>query len=88
MDLMMTNLYASAPEPLPFGDSLVIRAYVLRRDQGNLLVYSNGTIESDAQEIEQLGGVARHGGKCLRLHRPGRHPATHRRDPGPGARWR
>jgi hypothetical protein len=60
MDLMMTNLYASAPEPLPFGDSLVIRAYVLRRDQGNLLVYSNGTIESDAQEIEQLGGVSRH----------------------------
>ena len=33
-------MYALAPEPLPFAPSLEIRAFLLRRDRGNLLIYS------------------------------------------------
>jgi hypothetical protein len=40
METVIPGLYASAPEPLPFAPSLDIRAFLLRREQGNLLVYS------------------------------------------------
>jgi len=52
-------LWSSTPEPLPFDRSLAIRAFLLRRDAGNLLVYSTGALESDVEAIEELGGVAR-----------------------------
>ena len=54
------ELYASRPEPLPFATSLDIRAFLLRRDRGNLLIYSSTELESDAVAIESLGGVSRH----------------------------
>jgi glyoxylase-like metal-dependent hydrolase (beta-lactamase superfamily II) len=54
------GLYASAPEPLPFGPSLDIRAFLLRRDRGNLLLYSTTTVGLAAPAIEQLGGISRH----------------------------
>jgi hypothetical protein len=53
------GLYASTPEPLPFAPSLDIRAFLLQRDQGNLLVYSAAGLESDAAAIEDLGGISR-----------------------------
>ncbi len=59
MDNVIPGLYASAPEPLPFDPSHEIRAFLLRREQGNLLVYSVGTLEADAREIEELGGISR-----------------------------
>jgi glyoxylase-like metal-dependent hydrolase (beta-lactamase superfamily II) len=59
MDTVMPGLYASAPEPLPFDRSLQIRAFLLRRDAGNVLVYSVTGLESDASAIEDLGGVSR-----------------------------
>ncbi len=59
MDLVIPGLYASPPEPLPFAPSLAIRAFLLRRDQGNLLVYSAGTVAGDASAIEDLGGISR-----------------------------
>ena len=40
IETAIPGLYASAPEPLPFAPSLDIRAFLLQRDQGNLLVYS------------------------------------------------
>ena len=60
MQTVVPGLYASAPEQLPFAPSLEIRAFLLRRDQGNLLVYSVGTVPADAQSIEHLGGISRH----------------------------
>jgi glyoxylase-like metal-dependent hydrolase (beta-lactamase superfamily II) len=54
------GLYASAPESLPFAPSLDIRAFLLRRAQGNLLVYSTTGLESDAAAIEDLGSISRH----------------------------
>jgi hypothetical protein len=53
------GLYASTPEALPFAPSLHIRAFVLLRDQGNLLVYSVTGLGSDASAIAELGGVSR-----------------------------
>jgi glyoxylase-like metal-dependent hydrolase (beta-lactamase superfamily II) len=59
MDTVIPGLYASVPEPLPFDPSLEIRAFLLQRNQGNLLVYSVGTLEADVQAIRDLGGISR-----------------------------
>ena len=53
------HLYASTPEPLPFAPSLHSRAFLLRREQGNVLVYSTAGLEKDLAAIDELGGVAR-----------------------------
>jgi len=58
----VAGLFALAPEPLPFGPSLDIRAFLLRRDRGNLLIYSTTGLDAHAPAVERLGGVARH---CL-----------------------
>ena len=55
----LEGLYASAPEPLPFAPSLHIRAFILRRDDGNLLVYSVTGLASHAGALDELGGVQR-----------------------------
>ena len=60
MDSALAGLYASTPQPLPFAPTLDIRAFLLRREEGNLLVYSVATLDSDAAAIHGLGGVARH----------------------------
>jgi len=59
METAVTGLYGSAPYPLPFAPSLDIRAFLVRRDQGNLLVYSVTTLEAEAPAIKDLGGVTR-----------------------------
>jgi Metallo-beta-lactamase superfamily len=53
------GLYASAPEPLPFAPSLHIHTLLLRRDPGNLLVYSVPGLSAAASAIDGLGGVGR-----------------------------
>jgi Metallo-beta-lactamase superfamily len=59
METAVPGLYASAPEPLPFAPSLDIRAFLLQRDQGNLLVYSVSDLESEVTSIHDLGGISR-----------------------------
>jgi Metallo-beta-lactamase superfamily len=59
METAIPGLYASKPETLPFAPSLEIRAFLLRRDQGNLLVYSVPGLEADSPAVEDLGGVSR-----------------------------
>jgi glyoxylase-like metal-dependent hydrolase (beta-lactamase superfamily II) len=60
METPVEGLHASTPEPLPFAPSLHIRAFLLRRDRGNVLVYSVAGLESDAPAIDDLGGISRH----------------------------
>ena len=43
MDTVIPALYASEPEAVPFGPSLEIRAFLLEREQGNLLIYRADT---------------------------------------------
>jgi glyoxylase-like metal-dependent hydrolase (beta-lactamase superfamily II) len=59
VDARFPDLYASAPEPLPFAPSLAIRAFLLRREAGNLVVYAASALEAAAPAIEELGGAAR-----------------------------
>jgi hypothetical protein len=54
------GLYASMPEQLPFAPSLDIRAFVLRREPGNLLIYGTGRLDSEQSAIKELGGISRH----------------------------
>ena len=56
----IAGLYASEPESLPFAPTLNIRAFLLRRDGGNVLIYSTTTLGSDGSAIEALGGISRH----------------------------
>lgn len=59
METQIEGLYASPPLPLPFAPELHIRAFVLRRSRGNVLIYSAGGLESQAAPIEDLGGISR-----------------------------
>jgi glyoxylase-like metal-dependent hydrolase (beta-lactamase superfamily II) len=59
MENVITGLYASMPEPLGFGPSLEIRAYLLQREGGNLLIYRSASLEGDAEEVNGLGGISR-----------------------------
>ena len=56
----LEGIFVSTPEPLPFAPELDIRAFVLKRDEGNVLVYSVKGLESDAEAIEDVGGISRH----------------------------
>ncbi len=59
METVIPGLYASAPEPLGFGPSLEIRAFLLRRDRGNLLLYRANTLERVVRAVNDLGGLSR-----------------------------
>jgi Metallo-beta-lactamase superfamily len=56
---VVPRLHALAPEPLPFAPSLEIRAFLLRRARGNILIYSTTGLHADEAAIEALGGISR-----------------------------
>ncbi len=53
------GLWATTPQPLPFAPALHIRAFLLERAHGNLLVYGAGLTDADRAAIAARGGVAR-----------------------------
>ena len=55
----IAGIHATSPEPLPFAPSLTIRAFLLEREPGNLLVYNTGVLDADAAMLEAHGGIAR-----------------------------
>jgi glyoxylase-like metal-dependent hydrolase (beta-lactamase superfamily II) len=59
METILPNLYATPPRALSFAPTLAMRAFLLRRDAGNLLIYSAPTAAEDARALEALGGVQR-----------------------------
>jgi hypothetical protein len=59
LESAIEGLYASPPEPLPFAPSLLARAFLLRREHGNLLIYSVSDLAPVAAAIEDLGGISR-----------------------------
>jgi glyoxylase-like metal-dependent hydrolase (beta-lactamase superfamily II) len=59
MDTILPNLYATSPGSISFAPTLGMRAFLLRRDEGNLLIYSAPTAAGDGDAIERLGGVSR-----------------------------
>ena len=56
----IAGLHALAAEPLPFGPSHDIRAFLLRRERGNLLIYSTTSVRADMPAVTEAGGIARH----------------------------
>ena len=57
LDIPVEGLQATAAQSLSFAPSTQVRAFLLRRDAGNLLVYSAPTV--DAPGVEALGGASR-----------------------------
>jgi glyoxylase-like metal-dependent hydrolase (beta-lactamase superfamily II) len=56
---VIQTLYESPPHTLPFAPDFEIRAFVLPRADGNLLVYSAPELPREAGEINDLGGISR-----------------------------
>jgi glyoxylase-like metal-dependent hydrolase (beta-lactamase superfamily II) len=59
-DVGLPPLFASTPQPLPFAPDLDVRAFLVRRPQGNVLIYSTDRLEHDAATFADLGGIERH----------------------------
>jgi Metallo-beta-lactamase superfamily len=59
LETPIRGLHASAPEPLPFAPSLHIRAFLLERELGNLLVYSVSDLGAETSAMARLGGISR-----------------------------
>src|SRR5918996_6642750 len=57
---VIPGLHASTPQALSFAPSTHVRAFLVQRPEGNLLVYSAGPVADDARAIEELGGISRH----------------------------
>jgi glyoxylase-like metal-dependent hydrolase (beta-lactamase superfamily II) len=60
MQPVIPGLHASAPQALSFAPSIHVRAFLLQREHGNLLVYGTAAVADEARAIEELGGVFRH----------------------------
>jgi glyoxylase-like metal-dependent hydrolase (beta-lactamase superfamily II) len=59
MATVTQDLYASAPTALPFAPAFDIRAFLLPRETGNLLIYSSPAVLDEADAIEARGGIDR-----------------------------
>jgi glyoxylase-like metal-dependent hydrolase (beta-lactamase superfamily II) len=53
------ELYASTPGTLSFAPEQRIRAFLLPRERGNLLIYGAPSVARDAAAIAERGGIAR-----------------------------
>jgi Metallo-beta-lactamase superfamily len=53
------GLHASSSQELSFARGTVVRAFLLERPQGNVLIYGNGALEPDLARWRRLGGLAR-----------------------------
>ena len=59
LEAVIPGLHATTPEPLAFAPSLEVRAFLLERERGNILLHNTGELERDAGAIEDVGGVGR-----------------------------
>ena len=55
----LEGLHATPPAPLPFGDNLEVRSFLLERPRGNLVIYNSPGLADAAAEIRALGGATR-----------------------------
>jgi glyoxylase-like metal-dependent hydrolase (beta-lactamase superfamily II) len=53
------GLWATPSSPLPFDKTISVRAFLLERDDGNVIVYNAPGLEPSAQEIRERGAVTR-----------------------------
>jgi glyoxylase-like metal-dependent hydrolase (beta-lactamase superfamily II) len=55
----ISGLHPTTPESLPFAPEIEIRAFLLERNRGNLLIYSTGSLDADVEAIRARGGIER-----------------------------
>lgn len=60
METILPGLHASASIPLSFAPGSTIRAFLLQRGSGNILLYASDAVADDAAAVEELGGISRH----------------------------
>lgn len=60
MQTVIPGVLTSSPAPLSFEPEIELRAVVLRREAGNLLIYSSAALATDPAKVADVGGVARH----------------------------
>ena len=60
LETVIPGLHATTPEPLSFAPSIEVRAFLLERAEGNILLYNTGGLDDDLAAIDDAGGVARH----------------------------
>jgi glyoxylase-like metal-dependent hydrolase (beta-lactamase superfamily II) len=59
METVIPGLLASAPQPLPFAPTVSVRAFLLERDRGNLLIYSVDALGAPLQALGERGRISR-----------------------------
>jgi len=59
MERLFDHLYAVGAETLSFAPTFQGRAFLLRRRDGNLLLYSSGRVKEEADALLAQGGIAR-----------------------------
>lgn len=57
LDQVTTNLFASAPQELSFAPGMVVRSFLIRSDEGNLLLNASEGALRNAAAVDALGGV-------------------------------
>lgn len=58
-EVEIRGLHATTPMVLPFAPTSVVRAFLLEREAGNLLIYNTGRLDEDAEALRALGGIER-----------------------------
>ena len=58
-DAEIPGLHALGAEPLPFAPALDVRAFLLERPRGNILIYSTTALSLEGDAIAALGGASR-----------------------------
>ncbi|QJY48022.1 MBL fold metallo-hydrolase [Pseudonocardia broussonetiae] len=53
------GVFATPPAPLPYGQDLQVRAFVLQRPAGNLVIYNAPGLTAAAEDVDRLGGAVR-----------------------------
>ena len=56
MQTVLPGLHASAPQALSFAKSLHVRAFLLQREQGNLLVYGTAKVADEVLRSRTSAG--------------------------------
>ena len=55
----IAGLWATPSSPLPFDPSVSIRAFLLERKEGNVIIYNAPGLETAANELRDRGGASR-----------------------------
>ncbi len=51
------GLHATPAAPLPFLDAIMVRSFLLEREQGNILIYHSPGINAASEEILERGRI-------------------------------